>query len=391
MTVRGHTSTQSRWYYAREHEEFGPISFTDLQAMVVGGALKATDQVRQEGTVTWSAVAEVGGLEQRPASAADVDVSHNVHGASRRPFTTRFFDDLRNVHQWLADKHDPKACLPTLLKRFNARRDYLERFAADLANVLETTDQNPRGFLPNLAQRFTEWRADVEKQIEDYLKRLHIDDPLKCAISLFGTMDCGRLERAHTKVLAWLLDPNKEHMFEGALLRRLLRFLALDISDRLDFGSVRVTAEKWIDGGNRLDIFVEGKIKDDHGNQKNWFMVIEAKIDAVESPNQLLNYDMWIESKLSPAIVTRVFLTPHGRAAGSSKQFAAWRPLTLLQLAGFFRDELTALEGKAGYHFLRHYLTGILKDIYRWQLPILDPKQCLDPYRFLAYMAAVES
>jgi hypothetical protein len=76
--------------------------------------------------------------------------------------------------------------------------------------------------LDELAGQFSDWRAAKRKQIRALLSSLPEDDPIRCPISLLGTLDFGRLETAHTRTLAWLLDPGREHGFGAHLLRSLL-------------------------------------------------------------------------------------------------------------------------------------------------------------------------
>jgi hypothetical protein len=118
-------------------------------------------------------------------------------------------------------------------------------------------------------------------------------------------------------------------------------------------------------------------------------LVIEAKIDAVEGPEQAARYDEWIDVHLAPSPVIRVFLTPDRRPPISASMPETWKAVSFMDLAILFRKELVHLQNKPGYHFLRHYLTGIFKDIYHWKLPIDKPKDCVDPYGFLVYVTAV--
>jgi hypothetical protein len=117
--------------------------------------------------------------------------------------------------------------------------------------------------------------------------------------------------------------------------------------------------------------------------------VIEAKIDAQEGDSQLEDYDEWIEKELGhQGNVWRVFLTPDGRPAETS---TIWPPLSFLELACILRAELPQLQDRPGYHFLRYYLTGVLKDVYRWNLPVHDPAHAVDAYGFLHYLRSIRA
>src|SRR2546430_11646191 len=82
-------------------------------------------------------------------------------------------------------------------------------FLSDLAQVHANLPVASDAKLLVLANRFQDWRRVTQEFVRTRLVQLSDDDPLRCPISLFRTMDCGRLETAHTRALAWLLDPNQ--------------------------------------------------------------------------------------------------------------------------------------------------------------------------------------
>jgi hypothetical protein len=304
-------------------------------------------------------------------------------------FRPLFFADLTIVYGRLIENVDPRTSLPILLARFEQRRTRLQSFFSDLAKVIESTDRAPKRHLPVLVQRFAQWRNDTIKQISGFLEVLPKDDPLNCPISLFGTMDFGRLERAHTKVLAWFLDPAKEHGFGPTILKALLREVEFEHLESVDFLAVEAEAEKLLETGERLDVFVEGVYKNGIQKQEKWYLVIEAKVDAGEGSDQISGYDEWIFNNLESEHVLRIFLTPDRRLPISAKTIGNWKCMSFLDFARIFRHVLSQLRDAEGYHFLRHYLTGVFKDIYHWELPIADPRQCVDPYGFLSYVKAI--
>jgi PD-(D/E)XK nuclease superfamily len=116
-------------------------------------------------------------------------------------------------------------------------------------------------------------------------------------------------------------------------------------------------------------------------------LLIEAKIDANEGEQQLRTYDKWASKNANGREVVRVFLTPEGRASETAQE--PWIPLSFLQLACVFRTVFQQQEERPGYHFLRHYLCGVLKDICKWNLPVTDPDTCDDPHNFVEYLKTV--
>jgi len=224
--------------------------------------------------------------------------------------------------------------------------------------------------------------------VRTYLAELPADDPLRCPISLFRTMDYGRLETAHTRTLAWLLDPkkNEEHGFGHALLEALLGRLAdRDHFDRLNVD--RVVGEYPLEGsaGNgRLDVLAEGDWES-MGEHVLWTLVIEAKVDAWEGEGQLDKYDEWLRSHAAGREKYRVFLTPKGRAPDSGTE--EWESLSFLELVRIFRPVYGGLRDAPGFHFLRYYLAGVLHDVCRF--PRNVGEDAADPYAVASYLKAV--
>ena len=64
--------------------------------------------------------------------------------------------------------------------------------------------------LNSLAEDLNTWRSDHQRLLRRYLAQLPSDDPLLGQVSLFRTMDYGRLETAHTRALEWMLGDQAE-------------------------------------------------------------------------------------------------------------------------------------------------------------------------------------
>ena len=93
-------------------------------------------------------------------------------------------------------------------------------------------------------------------------------------------MDSGRLETAHTRALAWLLDKGG-HGFGSRLLAALLSHLAEGREILLTHVS-KVESEHLIQGGpssldaGRIDVLAEGRWEES-GKEVSWRLVIEAR------------------------------------------------------------------------------------------------------------------
>jgi hypothetical protein len=262
-------------------------------------------------------------------------------------------------------------------------------FVSDLRRVAAMTDLMPQRKLTaesldlnSLGQSLDAWRLRTRIRLKPLLDDVLAEDPLKCPISLFGTMDEGCLERAHTKTLAWLLNPKQEHGFGAGLIDALLRSLGNYAGE---LSVVSVDSEYPVPGRHhtgtgRLDLLATGHSAD--GGK--WVLVIEAKIGAGEGENQLSDYDEWIDAAFPDCNRLRVFLTPDGRRPETAR--GEWVALSFAILVGIFRTALPGLREAPGYHFLRYYLSGVLRDICRWELPV--DESCRDPYRVLEYLMA---
>lgn len=261
-------------------------------------------------------------------------------------------------------------------------------FLADLAQVYATLPVASESNLLFLANRFDKWRRMTQELVSRLLAELDKDDPLRCPISLFRTMDSGRLETAHTRTLAWLLDPskNEEHGFGNALLEALLGRLA----DRDHFDHLhveRVACEHFLEGTageGRLDVLAEGEWES-MGEHVRWVMVIEAKIDAWEGEGQLDKYDEWLDAHAAGRATYRVFLTPDGRPPDSGCD--EWKTLSFRKLVQIFRTVYGKLRQAPGFHFLRFYLAGVLQDICGF--PRNVGEDAADPYAVASYLKTV--
>lgn len=251
--------------------------------------------------------------------------------------------------------------------RIKSFRADLERVQAFSETAVARTVPISSADLASLGREFDRiWESAREKLGgEKWWERLPVYHPLRCPISLFGTLDLGLHETAHTRALAWLLDPGKEHGFGDVLLHALLRKVfakaALHLSD------VTVTSEfRSGESRDRIDIHLQGSWTDTHHNgaPERWTMIIEAKIRAEEGDAQLARYEkqthMTDRHKL-------VFLTTDSRSAvtGSQDGKTKWIPLSFKELMALFNNCLPELKGKPGFEFLRLYMAGVLKDIYQ--------------------------
>jgi len=254
------------------------------------------------------------------------------------------------------------------------------------------------------ASVFDSWAVTLEKikkhvktEIQKKVAQLLENDPQNPCfqeVTLFGPMDYGRLETAHTRTLAWLFDPKAPHGFRDKLVTALLADLPEYSGGKIEIK--KVLSEKILNPGQkektfgpkndksgRIDLWIEGK----EGSQK-LLVVIEAKIDASESFGQLKKYDVELKKwEDNNYVVRKVYLTTWGDIPETSKQPSTWHTMQFSRLANILwaagRCEATA-ERPPGYEFLRLYIAGILRDILGLTLPMHGESN--SPYEALQFL-----
>ena len=357
-------------------------------------AAQATPEICQE--TPKSAMLEVQ-AEQSPGSAgSNADTSQGQ--AIPTLISTQFLTCLQLVFDGddLDIGNEPDELVPALAKVFEARRKIVRErrqyFWTNLKHVCDVEEvEHPDEYVEQMASRLKAWRSHNQQQMQKFLLTVPEDDPLRCPISLFGTLGLRRIETAHTSTLAWLLDPKQPHGFEFAPMEALLTYLVKigTPSRRLSVDTVKKEYPMPVSGEpGRIDVYATGDWSDEISSRVRWLLAIEAKIDASEGDGQLEHYDQWIIRNKDGRQPIRVFLTKEGRKPDVEPQVfpEPWIPLSFQDVVGIFRELSPRLRGKPGFEFLRFYLTGILKDIYRWEIPVPSAESCANPYAYVDFL-----
>ena len=241
------------------------------------------------------------------------------------------------------------------MKKFLADLEYVYR--ADILEENTTTDvSQPTTVteqieeysieeLQSLAVLLDSFRNKSIAKLKGSLKKLDGDHPLFCPISLYGVLGQSQTETAHTKTLAWLLDPTKDHGFDSVLIDAFLGSVFPEISnERIRRSSISevviVEAEhNFLVGSSyrRADIWIEGVYRKKGSREilSKWLVVIEAKIAADESEGQIADYDKYIDGVVDKySIIRRCFLTPDGRVTFIPNE--NWTPVSFTRLAHIF-------------------------------------------------------
>lgn len=169
----------------------------------------------------------------------------------------------------------------------------------------------------------------------------------KTYFNLFEIFGYHRLEEAHSNILAWLLNPEESHGIGDIFLRTFVKRV-FNIPLPVDF-PVNIMREKQ-EGSDRPDIIVHGK---------NWWLVIENKIDSSEQENQTKRYaDKYkCRGKLGENIFL-AFLSPSGWQPESC-DFTSVSYRTIRQLL-----ENIQFQGDSNI-LIRHFVDHIFLDLER--------------------------
>ena len=237
-----------------------------------------------------------------------------------------------------------------------------------------------------IATSLNKCRKCATEKLRTTINELQIDDPLNPAflgVSLLRILHgTGLRETAHTRLLTWLLNPREDHGFGLLLLRAFMSHIAGDENPWGKDESLKCTfiqAERMLSGkSRRTDIWIEGTVHPgDFEAERKWLVVVEAKVESSESDEQLAYYEKeandWFQknenNSLEPIEPLFVFLSIHGDE-GQTVGDKDWITLTFQVLSDLLWTAAKNKKDAPGINILRHYITGILTDMYGWQLPI---------------------
>lgn len=203
-------------------------------------------------------------------------------------------------------------------------------------------------------------REHNKRIIQEIIANQDKISPLTCPISLFGTLDYGRLEVAHTRTIGWLLTPNKEHGFEFELILRFIKMLDAPIPEESDLYTLQVTTEKVLaidkKSFGRADLFITYKTNDKRIN-----IIIEAKIDSELTKNQISKYKDYL-AQSSPLSENRVYALLLSEDIAGTEGFGC-KLFNYVDLYKTFNQSFDSLMTRPGGEFLRLYLSGVAKDL----------------------------
>jgi hypothetical protein len=196
----------------------------------------------------------------------------------------------------------------------------------------------------------------VETRLADFCERAQsLFDDVSGALwrstswNLFDVLGRPRLEDAHSRMIAWLMNPSNPHGLRDGFLKAFFdkAFEAFHITVPAGTLECRVTVKKKIDSGE-VDIEVKGP---------SWWLIVENKIDCVEEHGQTRKYAAHYEqfAKLRETFFP-VFLSREGKRP-ESRDFA---PMSYRDL----RDVLESVRpAPLAEPLVQHFVEHILCDL----------------------------
>ena len=168
--------------------------------------------------------------------------------------------------------------------------------------------------------------------------------------NIFDVLGRPRLEDAHSRMIAWLLDPGKPHGLGDGFLRGFFKRV-FGTTPPAGTSECLVTTKKRIKSGE-VDIEVAGP---------RWWLIVENKIDWEEDDGQTEKYAMYYRqfSKLNSNLFL-VLLSPQGTHPKSP----AFRAMSYRDLREVLEDVLELLRpAEEAEQLMRHFLQHILLEV----------------------------
>jgi DNA polymerase III epsilon subunit-like protein len=216
-------------------------------------------------------------------------------------------------------------------------------------------------------------------------------DALPCAFDPLAALGWSAKERAHTRFLAWLLDPretapDRAHGLTHAPLTALLGmcFDRADPAAPQGVHELRVWREERLgDGLAATARAPDVRCEWSDGEGTPWVLVLEDKLDAAEGDEQLADYLSWMRRHRPGCRRLLVYLSPDGRAPASVSDAPELRVLRWGDLSAALLRALPPGDTDA-LRFARTTLTAL---VARFDPPP-DAQEVLDAL-FVAHPAAM--
>ena len=179
-----------------------------------------------------------------------------------------------------------------------------------------------------------------------------MESPAKTT-NVFEILGVEKKEIRHSKYLAWLLDPTKQHGIRDLFLRAIV--IELGEGNNPDYISEKFSEVK-------IEVRSEDKRMDIMVRFENALILIENKIGAKDYDGQLSRYRELVESKYSGIAYKKryVYLTPNGDDP-SDKLVTGYNTLSYEKIADIL-DEILMLNRNVSGHIF-DYLSTVRKHV----------------------------
>ncbi|OPL13151.1 MAG: hypothetical protein AVO38_14030 [delta proteobacterium ML8_D] len=261
--------------------------------------------------------------------------------------------------------------------------DFPLEFAKEIALIYESEQAEKIEKGKVLAKEYTDeklkslletFKKQYHALIEETKFKLDPDDPLFCKVDAFSHIEWGLQEVPHTKMLAFFLDPEREHGLGNLPIGFFLVAASLseseieiDLENYHQISVCKVETEKWIriNGKNRrIDIYIE-MIK------PKCRILIEGKIKGKQGDDQLSNYAEWFKPEENDILI---YLTPSEEELEDPWHLLDWKNVasSFCALANYCKLDQTEKEKNSldGFQLLRLWTSTLLHHVCK--IPTVD-------------------
>jgi hypothetical protein len=216
-----------------------------------------------------------------------------------------------------------------------------ERLLAEW-NLIETASE----------RSVAEWEATYRDLVEEQVRLTRAGRWLEGPSDVMGVLGINGQELAHSRVVAWLLDPRGRHGL-GTRLSEALLGDVWSAEDRPEVGAVRVYTEvPQVDPDSGVQTFADVVIE-----VADATVVVENKVFAEEHAHQCERlYRAWTQARDD---VRFLLLSPDGRRASTAHSEAArqaWQSLAYRRLGELLELCLARSNQAPGRSTARNYL-----------------------------------
>lgn len=250
-------------------------------------------------------------------------------------------------------------------------------------------------------EQFQSWLRQLKGQYKDQINKLNFElepnDPMFSEVDAFSPIEWGLKEVPHTKMLAFYLDPKREHGLKYLPMGFFLAATSLaeseigiDVEHYCEIDVDKIDAERWIrikKKKRRIDILIQLK-------KPECRILIEGKINAKQGKNQLPDYTEWLKPQQNDILI---YLTP--KETENEELENGWKSLTwkdvaiaFCALVNYCEVNKTVKENIShdGFELLRLWTSTLLHHVC--DMVVLDhDDSLLEKIAYLSHLRKVEN